>query len=319
MKNQKLNLKNALILSVVLHLIFFIIKYPNALRFGENDFQKKAIESKTLKFVLLPSAKNKNNENIKNKQIVNNELTGRNERPLDSRFLGEKDQVFDRQKIAKKIDLFKDASKGVETGANTIKDQEKTASEEKSKSTSLDKISLNQLGLGNSPIINSQSFKKIFSNENRKAESSQGDEKIGSKTGNSEELGVAANNDYVEDVPLGDATNLNTTEFKYYGFYFRIRQKLEQYWGRSIKEKAANLYKNGRRVASDNDMITSLIITLNNQGKIVDVEIKGSSGVKELDEAAVESFNKAGPFPNPPIGMIQEGKIKIEWGFVVKS
>jgi hypothetical protein len=33
----------------------------------------------------------------------------------------------------------------------------------------------------------------------------------------------------------------------------------------------------------------------------------------------VESFNQAGPFPNPPQDLIVEGKVKIEWGFVVKS
>jgi protein TonB len=58
---------------------------------------------------------------------------------------------------------------------------------------------------------------------------------------------------------------------------------------------------------------------INHKGEIVHVKVIGTSGVRELDEAAVESFNKAGPFPNPPQGMLKNGVATIEWGFVVKS
>ena len=60
-------------------------------------------------------------------------------------------------------------------------------------------------------------------------------------------------------------------------------------------------------------------VLLDSKGNIVDVMIQSTSGISELDEAAVESFNQAGPFPNPPKGMIQNGRALIEWGFVVKS
>ena len=125
--------------------------------------------------------------------------------------------------------------------------------------------------------------------------------------------------DYLKDIPPGDATNLNTAEYKYYGFYHRIRQKLEGFWGRSIHEKAHELAKNGRQVAESTEYITALRITLNQKGEIIDIEILGASGVKELDDAAIESFNEAGPFPNPPKGLLVNGRAVIEWGFVVKS
>lgn len=67
------------------------------------------------------------------------------------------------------------------------------------------------------------------------------------------------------------------------------------------------------------DLITSLQITLNEKGQIIGVKILGTSGVKELDDAAIESFNQAGPFPNPPKDLLVNGKAVIEWGFVVKS
>jgi hypothetical protein len=49
------------------------------------------------------------------------------------------------------------------------------------------------------------------------------------------------------------------------------------------------------------------------------VKILGASGVKELDDAAVESFNHAGPFPNPPKDLLINDVATIEWGFVVNS
>ena len=114
-------------------------------------------------------------------------------------------------------------------------------------------------------------------------------------------------------------TSLNTVEFKFYGYYHRIRQKLEQYWGNSLREKAEKLYRQGRNIASNSQKITFLVITLNNFGEITGIKVKSTSGIKELDDAAIESFNKAGPFPNPPSGMMVNGKADIEWGFVVKS
>jgi TonB family protein len=131
--------------------------------------------------------------------------------------------------------------------------------------------------------------------------------------------GFSASNDYVEEVQLGDFTHLNTVEYKFYGFYHRIRQKLEQFWGNSIQEKSLALFKSGRRMPASQDLVTNLQVTLNAKGEIIGVKILGASGVKELDDAAIESFNQAGPFPNPPKELLVNGKAVINWGFVVKS
>jgi TonB family protein len=129
---------------------------------------------------------------------------------------------------------------------------------------------------------------------------------------------LSSTNDDVERIPLGDLTSLNTAEYKYYGFYHRIRQRLEQFWGQNIFQIALKLLKQGRRLATQDRLLTSLVVTLDAAGDITSVEIKGASGVSELDTAAVESFNQAGPFPNPPKGLVQNGEVRIEWGFVVK-
>ena len=99
-----------------------------------------------------------------------------------------------------------------------------------------------------------------------------------------------------------------------------MRFLLEQYWGNSLRDKMDYLYKSGRRFPASDNLITALVVTIDSKGQIVNVFLKNTSGIRELDEAAIESFNRAGPFPNPPKGMIRKnGTAKIEWGFVVKA
>lgn len=149
-----------------------------------------------------------------------------------------------------------------------------------------------------------------FKKDNNLYKSNVPDEKAGER---------GSTNDHIENVALGDHTYLNTVEYKYYGFYFRIRQKLEQFWGRSIQETAQKLMSEKRVIASDEEHVTALRIVLDPKGYITAIKVLGSSGVKELDDAAVKAFNEAGPFPHPPKGLINGGKVVIQWGFVVKT
>lgn len=138
------------------------------------------------------------------------------------------------------------------------------------------------------------------------------------QTSDAKEGERGSTNDHVEHVALGDHTYLNTVEYKYYGFYFRIRQRLEQFWGRSIHETALKLMSE-KRVISQDEHITALRIVLDSKGHITAIKVLGSSGVKELDDAAIKAFNEAGPFPHPPKGLIVKGKVVLQWGFVVKT
>lgn len=264
-------------------------------------------------------------KDFQNRQIVANEQRGKNERPANSRFLGEKDQVFERQTVAANNGAFKEAGLGKKNGSKATLDQmepvEKKVSSNKPK-TPKKELSLSDLGgIKMADVVDK--LEKIEEESLAEMNKKMGEEKRsgaeGVERGKQGVNGLAQNNDFIEDVPLGDMTNLNTTEFKYYGFYHRIRQKLEQHWGSSIKDKARNLYRSGRRMPASDNLITSVTVTLNDSGQIVDMQIEGTSGVRELDQAAIESFNKAGPFPNPPKGLLVGGRATIQWGFVVKS
>ena len=144
-------------------------------------------------------------------------------------------------------------------------------------------------------------------------------EKKGLKNGKVSQTGLARSSDFIEEVPLGDFTRLNTQEFKFYGFYHRIRQKLEQFWGAKLQEEMERLYRSGRTIASGRNLLTSLVIKMNSKGEIVHIQLNSTSGVQELDEVAITSFNEAGPFPNPPKNMLKDGVATIKWGFAVTS
>lgn len=280
-------------LIVFLHLVMLVMKSIES-----SPRHRVVSESTLIKVKLLQEHFQKTEQQEKKKQIVQSEEAPSERTPVDSKFLSDKDRAFDRQTVAKKVDSFQTATQG--HSAQVGEQTHKAAKKQGKKNIDLSKIGHNALGEENP-------FKEVTQTA-----------KIGQKT-TPKKATVSASNDYIQDIALGDFTQVNTTEFKFYGFYHRIRQKLEQFWGRSIQEKAAALHRSGRRLPASEDLITSLKITLDEQGQIVRVKVLSTSGVRELDEAAVESFNKAGPFPNPPKDLLVEGEATIEWGFVVKS
>jgi TonB family protein len=127
-------------------------------------------------------------------------------------------------------------------------------------------------------------------------------------------------NDYLKETTPSLETVLNTREFVYFSYYQRIRTQIRQYWEPSIREKVKKIFAEGRTIASEKDHITRVIITLDRQGALVKVQVVGESGLKDLDDAAVEAFRAAEPFPNPPKGIVEkDGTIKINWDFVLEA
>jgi len=126
--------------------------------------------------------------------------------------------------------------------------------------------------------------------------------------------------DYVPGVAPSDRTALNTKEFVFYSYFQRIRSRLDHAWVPILKERLLAYYRSGRQLATDMDHTTRVLVILNRRGEIVRVQMVSESGVNDLDEAAVDAFNHAGPFPNPPQGMVDvNNEIKIPWDFILKT
>ena len=235
---------------------------------------------------------------ISPQQIVRSQPGGQKRQDPQSRFLGQRTQSFSRQSVAKTVDPYRTSGRGTPRGS-------KGRAQGHRPQPAQPKLHLSQLG-------------KVVTGLMPKPRP-PGGLPAGVSMGQPTLRGPASSNDFIEDIPLGDFTQLNTTEFKYFGFYQRIRKKLERYWGLSLRRKASNLHQQGRSIAHNENYITSLIVTINHQGQITQVLLQGTSGVRELDNAAIESFNKAGPFPNPPQEMMKQGQASIKWSFVVQG
>ncbi len=126
--------------------------------------------------------------------------------------------------------------------------------------------------------------------------------------------------DYIKGMRESDRTALNTSEYLFYTYYQRIRERLDRAWVPILREKLGVYYGSGRRLAGDMDHTTKVMVVLNGQGEIVRVLLASESGTRDLDDAAVSAFNKAGPFPNPPRGMVDaNGEVHIPWDFILKT
>lgn len=230
---------------------------------------------------------------IENQIVEQDEKALNHEKPEDAQFLSANDQKVAKQTQAMNHGQFQNlktkdtkAGKPVETKKSTPK--------------------LDQLLAAYDPMA--ASMKKQEAKTKQEAEAAQ-------KGGD-----VSQSSDYLKNVDQGIETLLNTREFKYYTYYNRIRKQLSQYWEPKVKEKVTTMFQQGRKIASAQDRTTKLLIVLDSTGTLVNVQVLSDSGVRDLDDAAIESFRAAAPFPNPPKGIIEtDGTVKIRWDFVLET
>jgi len=123
--------------------------------------------------------------------------------------------------------------------------------------------------------------------------------------------------DWVEGADVGDSTFLNTREWKYAGFFNRVKQVVAENWdpGRAIRARDP---KGDRFMYKDRD--TVLAVTLSREGALKDVRVAKSSGIDFLDQTAVDAFAKSQPFLNPPPGLLdRNGEVHFSFGFHIET
>ncbi len=126
--------------------------------------------------------------------------------------------------------------------------------------------------------------------------------------------------EYIKGLKQGEYTALNTKEYTYYSYFARIRRQLDQAWRPLLGKYLKAGYKRGRSIASKAEHVTQTLVTLSDQGEVTRVQVIEASGTRDLDNAAVDAFNEAGPFPNPPSGLVdQSGNIQVRWDFILRT
>ena len=122
--------------------------------------------------------------------------------------------------------------------------------------------------------------------------------------------------DHIEGVEEGEGTWLNTREWRYAGYFNRIKQAVAEHW----KPQPALVARdpNGSRYGYK-DWHTLLSVKLDGAGALKAVSVAQPSGLDFLDRTAVEAFREAQPFNNPPAGLADErGDIVFTFGFYLQ-
>ncbi len=233
-------------------------------------------------------------EQLKNeaKQIVETDKKGEAKPSPDAKFLSERDQTVEKQTKARTVDRFRSSeTKGA---------QEKGHAGTKG-------LSLKDLAANNdfNPLTPKEAEGRKVAQQKQQESGSQGG--AGSAT-----------NDYLKDIDEGDTTALSTREFKYFGYHQRIRERLEIAWNSQLRQVWTNYVLGGRHPSMQKDYVTKLFVVMDRHGSIIAVKVMEESGARDLDRAAVQAFNKIGPFPDPPSGIVgADGTFRIPWSFVV--
>jgi len=118
------------------------------------------------------------------------------------------------------------------------------------------------------------------------------------------------------DVAVSADTILNTDEYVYSSFFNRMRDAIAGYWQPRVLEiiESRHNSKMGPGIYR-----TDLRIFISRDGQVLDVSMKNSSGVKELDTAATSSVFLAHQFQNPPAELFaKDPRADIEFGFYVQ-
>jgi protein TonB len=211
----------------------------------------------------------------------------------DNAYLGEKNRVVDRETV--------NAKKAIEA-ARSGKPRVAAVKNDKVKQAQESKTEIAKFGLA------------ILPEARRKGAT----EELAKDTPQWANIGSQAQ-DYVQGIKESDRTALNTREYLYFGYHQRIRQRLELEWTRLLKAELVRFYRAGRRLAEDTEYSTRLMVVLNDRGEITRIKVLDMSGTQELDNVAVQAFNKAGPFPNPPKGLVRNGEIEVPWELKLRS
>jgi TonB family protein len=115
----------------------------------------------------------------------------------------------------------------------------------------------------------------------------------------SSSISGAPQNDYLNE-QRGEQVNLNTKEYLYHSYWTRIRRLVGFYWDQNLQ----NLPNSVRYARSS--YTTTVKYVLNSDGALDYIEVVEPSGIGELDDCVVRAFRIAGPFPNPPEGLIEK-------------
>ena len=109
----------------------------------------------------------------------------------------------------------------------------------------------------------------------------------------------APNNDML-DLEAARKLALNTHKIQFAGYLNRIRRLVNFYWTQNVKNLPMAARASLRRPTYN----TAVSVVLDSVGRLESFEIIRTSGSQYMDRAVEQAFQIAGPFPDPPPGLV---------------
>lgn len=120
-----------------------------------------------------------------------------------------------------------------------------------------------------------------------------------------------------EGLEEGDATALNTSEFKFATFFNRMKTEIGHEWFPRVRNAQHARDPEGSMFFYK-DRTVALGITLDAEGRVKDVSVLETSNVDFFDRVALDSVRAAQPFPNPPNGLLGgDGEASFSFSFTL--
>ncbi len=117
---------------------------------------------------------------------------------------------------------------------------------------------------------------------------------------------------FPDDIATGSAVLLNTDRHLYTSFYRRLGERFIHQWEPAVQREVMNIFDRDGWPVLSKEFKTIVEFVIDREGNFVKGFIHDSSGYKELDQAHIDAFKRASPYPNPPVGMVKDdGTIRI--------
>ncbi len=125
----------------------------------------------------------------------------------------------------------------------------------------------------------------------------------------SQSLSGAPNNDLLREKEA-NRTELNAHAYKYASYMNQIRRLVNFYW----QQKLDNL----NEPLLQQEYTTVVVVSLDAKGNLHSIEVSHSSGSVGVDACVTDAFVLAGPYPEPPELLVQDGLVQLpDFGFTL--
>lgn len=98
----------------------------------------------------------------------------------------------------------------------------------------------------------------------------------------------------------------------------QINTPLTESWNTEVRSQIGRLKSATANVQAEK-MTATVLGAVSPDGKVQTVRLIKSSGVKIIDDLAVEAFKQASPLPPPPPYVIRKGFANVHWDFNLKK